>query len=98
MNEGLKQEFTSSDVGDPWGTSMSWMFAICDFLVLRRGVPVPKEWGFSPSPFGVDEDSMEFKELQFLNEDGIATCDEILDFGKILWRYTRILKTQGKDY
>jgi hypothetical protein len=49
----LKAEFKASNPNaDPFGCTLSWLYAACDALTFEHDVPVPTDWHLIPSPFG----------------------------------------------
>lgn len=83
----------SCDSGDPWGTCMAWLFATADYMT-TRGLPVPDEWQFRPSPFGADTEAYEFQLLQ----EAAPTEEALQLFGRGLWIWRNRLDRQGMGY
>jgi len=81
--------------GDPWGTNISWMFALADYMWYWCGELLP---GYRPSPIKFDMKDISY-ELQVLMdildewED-----DDIRQVYKVLSRYNDWLKAAGMDY
>ena len=94
MNVDLKNEFKLTDDGDNWGNVMQWLFAIADYLTFETYECVPDEWQFKPSPFGADEERYEFQALKEME----LPSDEVLQFGKVLFRVRDILESKGESY
>lgn len=89
----LIQEMCSDNDGDSWGWAMSWWFAVSDHLHFLSDVPVPAEWEFRPSPLGMSTEDL--WQLDILSE---YSPEEWLAAGRILHRYTALLRRHGKDY
>ncbi len=88
----LKSEFKLTQDGDPWGNAMIWHFNVADELFSREGY-VPKHWHYRPSPFGRSgEDDPE----DYLVAE--SNTDDLVTFGNLLCRYTRLLRHLGHDY
>lgn len=94
---------------DPWGTAMSWMFAVCRVLD-AMGEHVPDEWEFRR---GIgDRESVEQMAGTLADEDAdfpdceVATmvlneqldADTLLWWGRVLNRYLAMCKRAGRDY
>lgn len=88
----LMKEMRIGASGDWWGTTMAWWFAVAGEMD-ERGLDIPKEWRYRPSPFGGKEPDMYETEVC----EG-ATDSALLTFGRALTRYAAILKKAGKDY
>lgn len=79
--------------GDEWGWAMSWMFALCDTMLFDRGMEIPFEWEFRPSPIGkCTDDEWKDEILSDLSDNQLAYL------GNLLHRYTTRLRKAGKDY
>lgn len=87
------------DSFDPYGSSVSAMFDICECLA-RNSVEVPEDWGFKEGAAGVpelDENSSIFaEELQTMLENGHVR--NIIDAGIVLKRYINMCKLAGLEY
>jgi len=95
MNQALKNEWQLTyDSGDPWGSCMSWLFAVCDYLTFETDECVPDEWQFKPSLFGADDDDYHFQTLKELN----LPSKDIMHFGSLLIRFNALLKRKNLDY
>lgn len=92
-------EFRMNADSDEWGTTMSWMFAICDYLT-DGNVEVPREWEFRQSPFGSDTEAYEYQIIDeiFIHSDDDDKTQTLIHAGDILVRYAHLLKSLGKDY
>lgn len=86
-------EFRLTFDGDAWGTAMSWWFTVADELHWR-GVTLPPEWKYRPSPLGPTN------EPDALETQIVLECDDVLllRFGRALSRYAKMLKAAGQDY
>lgn len=95
MNKDLKTEFQLTyDKGDPWGSCMQWLFAVCDYLTFETDECVPNHWQFKPSPFGADTEDYNYQTLKELD----APSEDVLHFGSLLIRFSELLKRKGLDY
>ena len=94
INEDLKTEFQSSNDGDHWGNCMQWLFAVCDYLTFETDERVPDNWHFKPSPFGANEDDFNYQTLKELD----VPSKDVLHFGRLLVRFSELLKRKGLDY
>jgi hypothetical protein len=76
-----------------WGDTMHWWFTVADELYFR-GVSLPAEWKFRPSPLGPSNEPDDYA------TNIVSECDDalLLRFGRALSRYARILKAAGLDY
>lgn len=93
--DDLKGEYRLTDHGDPFGTSMAWLFAISDILHLDRDSDVPEtEWGYRPSPIQTEPDTGEW-ETEFCRD---ADTSDLIAFGRLLGRHIRICKATGRSY
>ncbi len=91
----LKAELRLDDIKyDPWGTAMSWHFALCDWLHFRTSEDVPCEWQYSPGAASDIDENDEYKHEAFVAEE----VETLLDFGHLLDRYTDKLRLAGRDY
>ena len=80
------------DLGDPYGSSMSCLFAIADELWVRD-VELPLEWKYSPGMANDPrQDTYEASVVLDFSDKLLLRAGHILD------RYINILKKQGKDY
>lgn len=91
----LMAAYKLSRSGDQWGDCMGWLFRIADSLTFHHEVEVPEEWSFRPSPMGRADDPAEDYEA--------ATCDaadpdELVRFGRVLWRLREMLIKAGANY
>lgn len=83
---------------DPWGTCMSWHFAICDVMTEWAPPYPPSEWGYHQALGGVETDSFQYQELTAMMESKEITEHDLLAVGKILHRYEQILEKKGRSY
>jgi hypothetical protein len=59
----------------------------------ERGLPIPAEWQYRPSPLGgKDPDAYETSICETASDDALRL------FGRALNRYAAMLKAAGKDY
>lgn len=83
---------------DPWGTSLTWHFAICDLMV-EWGPPYPhSDWGFRQTIGGADTESHAYQDLSWMLENGELSPHDLLAIGKILHRYENMLERNGRSY
>lgn len=88
----LMREMRIAQSGDWWGDTMGWWFAVAGEMY-ERGLPIPAEWKYRPSPFGAkDPDAYETEICE------TATDNALCLFGRALNRYAKKLKAAGKDY
>ena len=87
-------EIKQDGLYDGYGTCMSWLFAIADYITSTLGEDTPEAWEFSQSIMGADEESQEFKVLMELQ----PTLEQLLPIAAILWRYKSMLTSANKDY
>lgn len=79
---------------DPWGTTMSWKFAVADELYFHRDcLNVPDVWEFRPSPFGPDESD----DLKSFTLKGLSD-DDLMRFADMLHRLDLACRRRGYDY
>lgn len=90
--EDLKNEYKLTNDGDSWGNSMSWWFAIADELEGNRGLLCPEHWEYRMSPMRPDNENYEASIVTDYPDD------DLIEFGNVLERYTRLLKHLGEDY
>ena len=90
------------DGGDPWGSCLGTLFAICETLY-RRHVDIPAHWDFKPG-LGLeirrdepadDDDDVQVYELM---TDPAYTDQGLLYWGELLSRYAGLLESKGLDY
>lgn len=76
---------------DPWGVCMEMLFTIAEVLHFER-YGTPEHWEYNPGAASAPEGG-------YL-ADGIASQETqtLIDFGNILFRWTRALKSAGRDY
>ena len=99
--------------GDPWGTAMSWAFAVAETLTVI-GADVPSELGYQPSPYVRVEDIETYEPESYpdsevwayLNVDASGMWDadtearvtEVQTAGKCLHLYIELCREAGLDY
>lgn len=98
-NNPILSEFRMEADSDEWGTTMSYWFAIADYLSDMNDI-VPDEWEFRQSPFGSDTESYEYQMIDEIVSSGTFEYpSEILRHtGRILSHYAALLIEAGKDY
>lgn len=93
--QDLKSEMRLCDFAhDPWGTAMSWHFAVAEQLHFTRATPVPEAWQFKPGMSYEDQD-FEGYEIEFVR---LASDEVLVAFGNLLRRYTALLERKGLSY
>jgi hypothetical protein len=93
--EDMKDELRLfGDDGDPWGTVMSWWFAIADEIYFNRDFDAPTEWQFKPSPIGPSNEPDSY-ETEVVEQ---ATDDALQKFGALMHRAAQLLKHMNRDY
>lgn len=91
------------DDGDPFGSAMSWLGAICDVLEWNGDGDLARpEWGYRPSVFGADTDSYEYTEIDEIvgnlprgRDDALPMLDHA---GRVLNRIIDMATLAGLDY
>lgn len=83
---------------DPWGTSMSWHFALCDVMVEWAPPYPPADWKFRQAMAGPDTESFAYQELTSLMESGELSSTDLLRIGNVLHRYEAMLDRAGRSY
>lgn len=73
---------------DPWGECLNHWFDVAEVLY-TRGVTIPQHWEYHP---GAGEDIVNNEQYLTMNDD------ELIAWGNVLERYTRLLRAAGKDY
>ena len=77
---------------DSWGACMMAFFGLADYMH-HKGFTIPDSWRFSPG-LSVDTDNYQFCECKRLR----LSANQCQRLGRILYRWTEILKARGKDY
>lgn len=88
----------ADDPADPWGSNISWLFAIADFMYAMNGECLP---GCVPSPMGVNlEDCTHELETLFsiVERPVFIHADDFRRAYHILSRRDDILRVLGKNY
>jgi hypothetical protein len=81
----------SSD-GDSWGNCMLAFFGLADYMH-HKGFTLPDSWRYRPG-LSVDRDNYIFQECRRLR----LSAQQCARIGRILSRWSDILKARGKDY
>lgn len=90
--DDLKHEYRLMHDGDEWGNCLSWWFAVAGEMY-ERGLDIPPEWQYRPSPFGGREEGL------YETDVCLEASDEALElFGRVLCRLGERLKACGRDY
>ena len=93
------------DWHDPWGTAMTWAYAVCENLAMVDG-EIPNGMGYSPSiagPILEDWAACEVRDyLMAVPEPGEPTAEEriteVEDAARMLDRYLDWCKAAGRAY
>lgn len=89
----LVREF--DDSGDPWGSNIGWLFALCDYAYLIDGEIMPN---YRPSPLLNLRSDLSW-ELELLFESNVDFQDEDVRRAYIILdRRDSLLRLAGKDY
>lgn len=80
---------------DPYGTAMSWWFAIADYLHDHDPDAIP---AYRPSPVGTHDDTHEYNMLSILVDARDASTDTLVHAGNVLARYVDMLARYGRSY
>jgi len=92
----------SFDPGDPWGSNVSWLFAIADALWHADSELVPADWEYVHSSACVGmwsrEDDWPDGEIVDLIECGTVTSADLLSFGVIVNRYDEWCRLAKLNY
>lgn len=83
---------------DPWGTSLSWHFAVCELMLEWAPPYPPAEWGFRQGMGGPDTDNFAYQEITAMIEAGDLDPNDLLHIGTVLNRYEDMLKQAGMSY
>jgi hypothetical protein len=89
---------------DPWGTAMSWQFAVCENLAAMGGEAADSAYalGFTPGAAPCIESYEDVEVMDYLTDLQCADPDERLRevqyAGRILERYIDWCKAAGRDY
>lgn len=80
--------------GDSWGTCMSWLFSVCDWLYENgENGDLTDRLEYSPGAMGPACEGYDFDSL---NE--IGDQESIEELGEILARWRSMLRAAGQDY
>jgi hypothetical protein len=95
------QWMRDDDMSDPWGTAMSWAFAVCEYLhhVALADDAIPESLGYVPgpvTPVGVGYEEEGYPE-QALVEMAVDTYTLGMA-ARVLSRYLDWCKAAGRDY
>ena len=90
----LEYELRIDDLNyDPWGTVMACFFALAGELYHRYpDCEILQEWEYSPGLSPRDTDSHWFDIFEQVH------TGDLIAFGRILNRYSNLLRIAGKDY
>lgn len=79
---------------DPWGSTISWLFRLCDSLVFDHNLDAPPECQFRPSPAGPANEPDEYPGALLPQFDPQA----VYKAARVLNRYGNMLRRAGLDY
>ena len=94
------------DKGDKWGSTISFLFALCD-VAMDYNVPIPVALQYVPSPFGSATDDYSYIAICELLEAGkyiyepLTTAElekHVAHALKVLGRYDSLLRIEGENY
>ncbi len=92
MNKNLKSEYLLEfDSGDKWGSNISYMFKLCEYLHFFKYVDSPQSLEFSP---GIGTD-LEAGQVEFFNTFSIGDINHFL---LVLNRYDSFLRFNNENY
>jgi len=94
-NSIMEEVRLSDDPGDPWGSNITWLFALADYMWAINGELLP---GYSPSPTGVDLENVSYELGTLFDINGSFTDDDVRRVYTILDRRDDILRVLGKNY
>ena len=95
--DDLKSEIRIDDIKhDPWGTAISWHFVLCDQLAYRDEIAPLHKWQYRPGG-GNWTDPRQDDDYQHELFDQCSTSD-LVKFGELLSRYTRLCDHLGQSY
>ena len=79
---------------DPWGTTMSWWFAVSEEIYFNRSdrLDVPPEWQYCPGIAAEPEERPEAEMVQGMSDD------DLMRLGRTLCRLDRICRERGWNY
>lgn len=82
---------------DPFGTYLSWAFAVAAVMT-HEGIPVPSQWEYRP-PMGGGLELESTDGIVFaLYRDGVATDDDLRIAGEVLTRLVDLCHAAGRSY
>ncbi len=94
QHDDIRAEYREGhDTHDTWASVMSAFFDIAGALY-ARDVHLPAEWGYSPGIGEITETEDEGDPLWTVR----YSADTLTDFGRVLARYSDMLKSRGDDY
>lgn len=85
----------SDDPYDPWGSNISWLFALADYMWAINGELLP---GYTPSPMGVDLGDPSYELDMLFEVRSEFEDDDVRRVYAILSRRDDILRMLGKSY
>lgn len=96
MRNALVREYRMMGDCDAWGSAMNAWFAVAHELYARRA-DIPLHWEFKPGCTTTPENARDDDNYWFEAFVGVSDAD-LVRFGNILERYSRMLKRAGEDY
>jgi hypothetical protein len=95
--KALKQDlYIGFDRGDAWGSAMNIFFGVANELHFRDPEIVPAHWQYVP-PGRRCEDPRDTDDYYY-DDLAAAKTDDLIRFGNLMERYTRILDKAGESY
>lgn len=91
--DDLKTEFRIDLDSDSWGHCMGCLFDLCGEL-WHRGDDIPAEWRYSPGMASDPREPDSYWFEVFQEVDSVV----LVEFGRILNRYSDKLRTAGRSY
>lgn len=91
ISDDLREYYQLMESGDAWGDCMGAWFAVAAELYVRGSVP--ENWRFRPG----SSDPREPDDC-WTDELVIHSDDDLIEFGNVLCRYSRMLRNAGHDY
>lgn len=83
-----------SPANDPWGTAMSALFGVCDYLEAECLQRCPAEWCFRMGAGGPDTDDYAYRALSALR----PAASEVVRLGWLLHKVIHRLERAGYSY
>lgn len=100
MKNPIIEEYRiARDSYDPWGSALSWHFAIADYLT-DMGQATPSAWEYQQSLFGSDHEAYEYKVIEEIFSTTAISyqVESLVNAGNVLGRYSNLCREAGLDY